>query len=57
MTLNKELVQQLEDIANRLRINSIRSTTAAKSGYVAYEWLFSAFCVCECVCVISKEGL
>ncbi|KAJ6219519.1 hypothetical protein RDWZM_005331 [Blomia tropicalis] len=32
MTLNKELVQQLEDIANRLRINSIRSTTAAKSG-------------------------
>ncbi|KAH7639969.1 hypothetical protein DERF_014051 [Dermatophagoides farinae] len=33
MALTKEISQQLQDIANRLRINSIRSTNAAKSGH------------------------
>lgn len=33
MALSKETAQQLEDIANRLRIHSIRATTAAKSGH------------------------
>lgn len=32
MSISKEVAQQLEDIANRLRILSIRSTSAAKSG-------------------------
>lgn len=36
MALTKEISQQLQDIANRLRINSIRSTNAAKSGYVYF---------------------
>ena len=36
MAMTKEISQQLQDIANRLRINSIRSTNAAKSGYVEY---------------------
>lgn len=33
MALSKELEQQLQDIANRLRIDSIKSTDAAKSGH------------------------
>lgn len=33
MSVSKEVAQQLQDIANRLRILSIRSTSAAKSGH------------------------
>lgn len=32
MALDKQTQEQLEDIANRLRIDSIESTNAAKSG-------------------------
>ncbi|CAG2110778.1 unnamed protein product [Medioppia subpectinata] len=33
MALSKEVIQQLEDMANQLRIDSIESTNAAKSGH------------------------
>ena len=33
MALSKEVVKQLEDMANKLRIDSVESTNAAKSGY------------------------
>ena len=32
MSINKEAVQELQDIANKLRIHSIKSTAAAGSG-------------------------
>jgi hypothetical protein len=36
MTLTQELESQLQDMANRLRIDSIQSTNAAKSGYISF---------------------
>jgi transketolase len=33
MSVNEQLLNQLEDIANRLRIDSIKSTNAANSGH------------------------
>ncbi|XP_054160793.1 transketolase-like [Oppia nitens] len=33
MSVNQEILKQLEDMANQLRIDSVRSTNAAKSGH------------------------
>jgi hypothetical protein len=40
MTLTEELETQLQDMANRLRIDSIQSTNAAKSGYLSFNYSY-----------------